>query len=107
VAYTPPVIDPSGQSFGQLKTHGFTGHVRTLVGGLTTNPASQAAKVRVDLLLSTNAHEPIERARYLVDNYLTGKADKASTLTALYDLHLACASLAAGIGEIATLIDAN
>jgi hypothetical protein len=107
VAYNPPVIDASGQTYTQLRNHGFTGHVRALVGGLTTNPASQAAKVRVDLLLSTNAHEPIERARYLIDGYLNGQTDKASTLAALYDLHLATASLAASLGEVAALIDAN
>jgi hypothetical protein len=101
-------VDASAQTWAQLQSRGFSGHVKALVAALSTNPATFAANQALGMLLDANkADLPIERARNLVDNYTSGKSDKASTKLALYDIQLVFASLAAATGEMAVLVDAN
>lgn len=108
MAYTAPVYDASGQTFAQLKTRGFSGHVRSLVTALSTQTATFDANQNLGLLLESNKSDQIvERARNVVDNYTSGKSDKASAKTQIFDLQLAFGSIAAALGEIGTLVDAN
>jgi hypothetical protein len=108
LAYTAPVIDASGQTFAQLKTRGFVGHVNALVAALTTNPPTFDGKQNVGMLISPQSPDKmLMRARNVVDNYITGQSDKASAKQEIFDLQLAFASIASSLGEIGVLVDAN
>jgi hypothetical protein len=108
VAYTAPTYDASGQTFAQLKTRGLSGHVKALTAAMTTQTPTFDANQNVGMLLNPNmADKVVERARNIVDNYLTGVSDKASTKTEIFDLQLAFGSIAAALGEIGVLVDAN
>jgi hypothetical protein len=108
MAYTAPTYDASGQTFAQLKTRGFSGHVKALTAAMTTQTPTFDANQNLGLLLDSNkADKALERARNVVDNYLNGASDKTSAKTQIFDLQLAFGSIAAALGEIGVLVDAN
>lgn len=109
MAYTAPVFDASGQTFAQLKTRGFAGHVTSYVAALTSETPSFNAKELTARLVQAQyqAGLVIEKCRNVVDGYTNGTVPKADAKTAIYDLQLAFGSIATSLGEIGVLIDAN
>jgi hypothetical protein len=108
VAYTAPTTDASGQTWANLQSRGFSGHAKALLAAQTTNAPSFTATQLAGMMLDANkADLAIERAQNVIDNYTTGKADKASTKTYLFDLQQVFAALAATCGEAGVLVDAN
>ena len=108
MSYTAPTYDASGQTSAQLQTRGFVAHVRTLVSSLTTEtPTAEANQLVNQLLESTQALWPLARAADVVDNYTNGQSDKTNAKAQIYNLQLAYGCVAAALGEIGVLIDAN
>lgn len=108
MSYTAPSVDASSEAFADLKSDGFKGHVLKLVAA--QDPAMTATAVAlVHQLLSVNqAALPAERATQIVDGYLHGDPVLITSLkTEVFDLQYAYAAIAATLGEIGTLVDAN
>lgn len=109
MSYTAPVVDASGQTFANLQARGLDKFTQALVAALSTNAATAAETTLVNqLLLKGQADKVAERARDVVDSYLSGKPASIAALKAeVFDLQLAYASIAGALGEIGVLIDAN
>jgi hypothetical protein len=107
MAYTAPVYTASGQTWATLKTLGFSGYAQGLLAGLGVAATATANQNLGSLLQPNQADKVIERCRNIVDSYTTGQADKTSVKLAIFDCQEALGVLAAALGEIGVLIDAN
>lgn len=108
MAYTPPTMDASSQTWANLQARGFHGYVYSYLAALTTQtPTANASQATKQLLHMNQAFRPVERAKNIVDNYINGKSSKTAAKTDIFDLQLAVGCLYTALGEIGVLVDAN